>query len=80
MNEDKLKKKYFEYLKSLKGKEMLLPFSLLSEALDNFICEYCPLKDENCEAPCIDKGWEDEFDECYTVKIKVVDFITKRRR
>lgn len=79
MNEEELKKKYFEYVMSLKGKEFLLPPSSLLEALDYIICTDCPLKnlkDEgDCGGPCIEKGWEEEFDKQYMVKIKIIDFI-----
>jgi hypothetical protein len=76
MNE--LKKKYFEHVLSLKGRELLVPLNSLL-ALDYIICERSPLKgeDEDCGeiAPCIEKGWEDELAEKYMVKIKIVDFI-----
>lgn len=78
VSEKDLKKKYFEYIKSLKGMELMVPLSSLSEALDYFICENCPLKNligEDCGGLCIEKGWEKEFDEKYLVKIKIVDFV-----
>ena len=78
VSEKDLKKKYFEYIKSLKGMELLVPLSSLSQALDDFICEKCPLKNligEDCGGPCIEKGWEEEFDKQYMVKIKIIDFI-----
>jgi len=78
VSEKELKKKYFEYIKSLKGMELMVSLSQLSQVLDYFICEKCPLKNligEDCGGPCIEKGWEKEFGGKYSVKIKIVDFV-----
>jgi len=79
VSEKELKKKYFEYIKSLKGMELMVSLSQLSQVLDYFICEKCPLKnligEGDCGGPCIEKGWEKEFDKQYMVKIKIIDFI-----
>ena len=74
MEEEEVKRKYFEYLKSLKGKEFEVEYIPLKELLHIFTCKTCPIDEckNSVEWDCI--NWDLEFDEQYRVKIKIVDF------
>jgi len=75
---EKFKEYYFNHIKLLRGKEFVVRFSDIWELLDEIICENCPVDKDDCEGWCVNK-WDKEFDEQYEVKIKIVDFMRRRK-
>jgi len=73
MSEEELKKKYFEAILSLRGKELLIPFEGI--VFGDFVCSSCPLSEESCDGRCAE--WDEEFNEQYKMRVKVIGFEKK---